>query len=165
MSEFRNNPFFSIFYGIDILGIEDITSMAQKIFRKYREVGGVYLIGSYAKGNSNEYSDVDFLIFFNKGYSYQKKKRNEIHRQRKTLTLMDWWRGYAELKLLFKKPIDLIDGDFLIHNDSHLCGEIFNFLTEESILVYKKDGYSLPCLNTLKTEFQDHKRRLEKYMF
>lgn len=44
-----------------IYNIDKIISITYPIFKKY-DIKNVYLFGSYARNEANEYSDVDFLI-------------------------------------------------------------------------------------------------------
>lgn len=45
-----------------ILTLEDITSLVKPIAEKYK-VQEIYLFGSYARGEADESSDLDFLVF------------------------------------------------------------------------------------------------------
>ena len=45
-----------------IFTLEDITSLVKPIAQKYR-VQEIYLFGSYARGEADESSDLDFLVF------------------------------------------------------------------------------------------------------
>ena len=45
-----------------IFALEDIISLVKPIAQKYR-VQEIYLFGSYARGEADESSDLDFLVF------------------------------------------------------------------------------------------------------
>jgi len=45
-----------------IFSIQDIKALVSPIAKKYK-VQGIYLFGSYARGDANESSDLDFLVF------------------------------------------------------------------------------------------------------
>lgn len=48
--------------GGNVLTIEDIVRLVKPIAEKYR-VKEIYLFGSYARGEADENSDLDFLVF------------------------------------------------------------------------------------------------------
>lgn len=46
----------------NVFTIEDIEKLVKPIAEKYK-VKEIYLFGSYARGEADEYSDLDFLVF------------------------------------------------------------------------------------------------------
>ena len=154
MSNFKNNPIFRIIYNTNILKVEQIINLAKKIFKEHREIGEVYLCGSYAKGNAHGYSDIDFLVFFNRGYNYQRKLRVEKQLESNILSNLSWWRGHSKLEIEIQKPVDLFDGDYLIHKGNHITGDIFKLYNEAALLVYKKEGFVSPPLAELKEDYE-----------
>ena len=50
-----------------IIPIENITSMIRPLAEKY-QVREIYLFGSYARGEADENSDLDFLVFGGEGF-------------------------------------------------------------------------------------------------
>jgi predicted nucleotidyltransferase len=151
MSTFKDNILFPILYNAETtLKQVIIKKESQKFFKKHREIGAVYLCGSYAKGSPNVYSDVDLLIFFNKGIQYQRKKR-------KKEVQCNWWGKKTNLELILEKPIDLFDGDFLIYNGNHIVGTIFE-LMDKSKLIYHKEGFVIPDLKAMKKDYDKFRK-------
>lgn len=128
--------------------IEKINS----VLIKHKEIGAVYLFGSYAKGNAHTHSDIDLLFFFNTGMRYHRDKRGNSAK-------CMWWKGHKELQFFLEKPIDIFDGDFFLYRHNHLTGDIFSFL-EYSKLIYQKKSYILPDLEYLKTDYIRYKKAL-----
>lgn len=50
-----------------IFTIENITALVKPLAQKY-QVKEVYLFGSYARGDADENSDLDFLVFGGEGF-------------------------------------------------------------------------------------------------
>ncbi len=50
-----------------LVSIENISALVQPLARKYH-AKEVYLFGSYARGEANENSDLDFLVFGGDGF-------------------------------------------------------------------------------------------------
>lgn len=53
-----------------IFTIQDIVRLVKPVAEKYR-VNAIYLFGSYARGEADEDSDLDFLIFGGEDLSLQ----------------------------------------------------------------------------------------------
>lgn len=56
----------------NITGIID--SLKQKISSEFDGFKGIYLYGSYAKGNFTKDSDIDVIILFSKNLSYEEER-------------------------------------------------------------------------------------------
>ena len=52
---------------VKIFTIENITALVKPLAQKY-QVKEVYLFGSYARGDADENSDLDFLVFGGEGF-------------------------------------------------------------------------------------------------
>ena len=102
MSGFKENPIFKLIYSTEVISKITIINECASFFIKHREVGAVYLCGSYAKGYANPYSDIDLLFFFNKGVKYRRHLRNDC--QFKCF----WWSKIMPLQFKLNKPIDLV---------------------------------------------------------
>jgi hypothetical protein len=63
-----------------------------------------------------------------------------------------------------RKPIDLIDGDLLIHNENYLTGDIFKFYNEDSILIYKKEIFTPPSLTNLKYAYLKFRKAIDEML-
>ena len=50
-----------------VITLENITALVKPIAEKYH-VNAIYLFGSYARGEADENSDLDFLVFGGEGF-------------------------------------------------------------------------------------------------
>lgn len=82
-----------------ILSKKQIKNISSEIFSKYPEVRCAYLFGSYARGEANKNSDIDFLVVL--------KKQMGI----------EFFAIAAELEEKLNKKIDLITSNQLIKNE------------------------------------------------
>lgn len=127
------NPLYDMLYRRGIYEIEEIKEKSVSFFKKYPEIGEVYLVGSYSKGYACETSDIDFMVFFNKGLEYHKRKKKRISDGK-----IHWWRGYIEAQIALEKHLDLFDGDTI---KQFLIADYKEFMTSP-ILVYRKKGFT-----------------------
>lgn len=75
-----------------IYSIEEIKNIVMPIIKKYN-IPAMFLFGSYARGDANENSDLDFLV---------DTTGTELN------SLLKLGALYCELEETFSKPIDLI---------------------------------------------------------
>ena len=87
-----------------IYTIEKIKDIVKPIAKKYN-VQSIYLFGSYARGEANEYSDLDFLVFGGENFK-----------------LTNIFALAEDLRLAFQKQVDVfeiseinVDSDFYIN--------------------------------------------------
>lgn len=96
----------------NILKINDIKEMVKPIAEKYR-VKEIYLFGSYARGEANENSDLDFLVFGGENFK---------------LTLI--FSLAEELRAVFKKSVDVFEINEIIKDS-----DFYNEIMKERLLV------------------------------
>ena len=88
-----------------IFTIKDIEALAKPIAEKYR-VKEIYLFGSYARGDADESSDIDFLVFGRGNFK---------------LALI--FALAEELRTVLKKDVDVFERNE-INTDSEFCKTI-----------------------------------------
>lgn len=127
-----DNPIYDMLYKRGIYEIDEIKEKSMSFFKRYIEIGEVYLVGSYSKGYACETSDIDFMVFFNKGLKYHNSKKIKISNGK-----IEWWRGFIDAQVAFEKQTDLFDGDII-----KMCRiEDYKEFMKNSILVYRKKGF------------------------
>ena len=95
-----------------VFSLDDIKAMVKPIAEKY-QVEAIYLIGSYARGEADEESDLDFLVFG--GASF---KRTRV------LAIAE------ELHIIFKKKVDAFEISE-VNTDS----EFYRQVMQEKVLI------------------------------
>ena len=94
-----------------VYSIEEIKAIAEPIARRYN-IGALYLFGSYARGEANAQSDLDFRV------------------DRGNLTDMLELGGlYSDLEESFQKKLDVLTTQML-------SPEFLNRIQPEEVLVY-----------------------------
>lgn len=96
----------------DIFTIKDIENLVKPIAEKYK-VKEIYLFGSYARGEANENSDLDFLV-----YGGEKFK----------LTMI--FALAEELREVLKKDVDVFE-----INEINEDSDFYNAIMKERLLV------------------------------
>lgn len=96
----------------NIFTIEDIVSLVKPIVKKYR-IKEIYLFGSYARGEADENSDLDFLVFGGENFK---------------LTMI--FALAEELREVLKKDVDVFEISE-INEDS----DFYNAIMKERLLV------------------------------
>lgn len=96
----------------DVFTIKDIKNLVQPIAEKY-EVNAIYLFGSYARGEADKSSDVDFLV-----YGGDKFKLTMI------FSLAE------ELREILKKNVDVFEISEINENS-----EFYNTVMRERLLI------------------------------
>lgn len=96
----------------EVFTIENIISLVKPIAKKYR-VQNVYLFGSYARGDADTNSDLDFLVYGGEGFK---------------LTMI--FALAEELREALNKNIDV----FEIH-EINTDSEFYNNIMKERLLV------------------------------
>lgn len=97
-------------YGI--LTIKDIEKLVKPIAEKY-EVKELYLFGSYARGEADESSDLDFLVYGGENFK---------------LTMI--FSLAEELRKVLKKDVDVFE-----INEINEDGDFYNAIMKERMLV------------------------------
>ena len=95
-----------------VLTIGDIKRMIKPIATKYK-VKEIYLFGSYARGEADESSDMDFLVFGGENF------RNTL-----ILSLAE------ELRIIFNKEVDVFE-----INEINKNSDFYNAIMKERLLV------------------------------
>ena len=95
-----------------IFTIRDIKDLVKPISEKYK-VKEIYLFGSYARGEADESSDLDFLVFGGENFK---------------LTMI--FSLAEDLRKVFKKNVDVFEISE-INKDSHF----YNVIMKERLLV------------------------------
>jgi len=91
---------------------EDIKTLVKPIAEKYH-VKEVYIFGSYARGEANEESDLDFLIFGGENF--------------KPTTIFSF---AEELREILKKPVDVFE-----IRELNIDSEFYKNVMQEKVLV------------------------------
>lgn len=94
-----------------VLSIDDITTICNGIFSKYK-VDYCYLFGSYAKGKASQNSDVDLLIASN-------------------ITGLKYFGLVEELREALHKKLDALDLKQVLENE-----KLLNEILKEGIKIY-----------------------------
>lgn len=95
-----------------IFTIQDIKSLVAPIAQKYK-VQEIYLFGSYARGDADESSDLDFLVFGGENFK---------------LTMI--FSLAEELRDVLKKDVDVFE-----INEINLNSDFYNTIMKERLLV------------------------------
>ena len=98
-----------------ILTIEKITAMVKPLAQKYH-VKEVYLFGSYARGEADENSDLDFLVFGGEGFKLTKI-----------------FAFAEELREILQKRVDVFE-----INEINQDSEFYKTIMREKVLVVEK---------------------------
>lgn len=96
----------------DIFTIKDIKNIVKPIAEKYR-VKEIYLFGSYARGEANENSDLDFLVYGGERFK---------------LTMI--FSLAEELREVLKKDVDVFE-----INEINKDSDFYNAIMKERLLV------------------------------
>lgn len=96
----------------NIFTIKDIADLVKPIVEKYG-VKEIYLFGSYARGEANEDSDLDFLVFGGENFK---------------LTMI--FALAEELREILKKDVDVFE-----INEINKDSEFYNTIMRERLLV------------------------------
>lgn len=95
-----------------ILAIKDIKALVKPIAEKYK-VKEIYLFGSYARGDADENSDLDFLVFGGENFK---------------LTMI--FSLSEELRIILKKDVDVFE-----INEINKDSEFYHTIMKERLLV------------------------------
>lgn len=95
-----------------IFTIENITAMVKPLAQKYH-VKEVYLFGSYARGEADENSDLDFLVFGSEGFK-----------------LTHIFAFGEELREILQKHVDVFE-----INEINQDSEFYKTIMKEKVLV------------------------------
>ncbi|MCI9250079.1 MAG: nucleotidyltransferase domain-containing protein [Dorea sp.] len=95
-----------------VLTIGDIKRMIKPIATKYK-VKEIYLFGSYARGEADESSDMDFLVFGGENFRH---------------TLI--FSLAEELRIIFNKEVDVFE-----INEINKNSDFYNAIMKERLLV------------------------------
>lgn len=95
-----------------IFTIEEIERLVKPIAAKYK-VKEIYLFGSYARGEANESSDIDFLVFGGENF-------------RRTLIFF----LAEELRIVLKKEVDVFEISEINENS-----DFYNTIMRERLLI------------------------------
>lgn len=82
-----------------ILNIKYIKHQANIVFKKYPEVEVAYLFGSYARGEANSQSDLDFMLILRK------------------IDMVKYYRIQSDLAEIFNKKVDVLTFKQAISNE------------------------------------------------
>lgn len=96
----------------DVFTIKDIENLVKPIAQKYK-VKEVYLFGSYARGEANESSDLDFLVYGGENFK---------------LTMI--FSLAEELREVLKKNVDVFEINEINENS-----DFYNTIMKERLLV------------------------------
>ncbi|MCM1187555.1 MAG: nucleotidyltransferase domain-containing protein [Lachnoclostridium sp.] len=96
----------------DVFTIKDIENLVQPIAEKYK-VEAIYLFGSYARGEADEHSDLDFLVYGGKNFK---------------LTMI--FSLAEELRKILKKNVDVFE-----INEINKDSDFYNVVMRERLLV------------------------------
>ena len=97
---------------VQIFTIENITTLVKPLAKKY-QVKEVYLFGSYARGESDENSDLDFLVIGGEGFK-----------------LTQIFAFGEELREILKKRVDVFE-----INEINQDSEFYKTIMREKVLV------------------------------
>ena len=100
-----------------VFSLDDIKAMVKPIAQKY-QVEAIYLFGSYARGEADEESDLDFLVFG--GLSF------------KRILVLDI---AEELRIVFQKEVDAFEISEL-NTDS----EFYRRVMEEKVIISRQSA-------------------------
>lgn len=95
-----------------IFTVNDIEALVKPIAKKYK-VKAVYLFGSYARGEADENSDLDFLVFGGRNFK---------------LTMI--FSFAEELRAVLKKEVDVFE-----INEINKDSDFYNRIMKERLLV------------------------------
>lgn len=95
-----------------IFTIKDIEVLVKPIAEKYK-VKAIYLFGSYARGEADENSDLDFLVFGGENFK---------------LTLI--FSLAEELRMILKKDVDVFE-----INEINMDSNFYNQIMKERMLI------------------------------
>ncbi|MCM1096755.1 MAG: nucleotidyltransferase domain-containing protein [Ruminococcus flavefaciens] len=96
----------------NVFTIKDIENLVKPIAQKYK-VKEIYLFGSYARGEANEGSDLDFLVYGGENFK---------------LTMI--FSLAEELRKVLKKDVDVFE-----INEINEGSDFYNTLMKERLLV------------------------------
>lgn len=105
-----------------IFTISDIKDLIRPIAQKYK-VKELYLFGSYARGEANESSDLDFLVYGGEDFK---------------LTMI--FSLAEELRKVFKKNVDVFEINEINENS-----DFYNAIMKEKLLV----AYYMPSTKSM----------------
>lgn len=97
---------------VQIFTIENITTLVKPLAKKY-QVKEVYLFGSYARGEADENSDLDFLVIGGDGFK-----------------LTQIFAFGEELREILKKRVDVFE-----INEINQDSEFYKTIMREKVLV------------------------------
>lgn len=96
----------------DVFTIKDIENLVQPIAEKYK-VKAIYLFGSYARGEADESSDLDFLVYGGENFKLTR-----------IFSLAE------ELREVMKKNVDVFE-----INEINEDSEFYNVIMRERLLI------------------------------
>lgn len=96
----------------DVFTIRDIENLVQPIAEKYK-VKAIYLFGSYARGEADESSDLDFLVYGGENFKLTR-----------IFSLAE------ELREVMKKNVDVFE-----INEINEDSEFYNVIMRERLLI------------------------------
>ena len=97
---------------VKIYTLDEIRSIARPIAQRYG-IAGLYLFGSYARGEATPQSDIDFRV-----------DRGNI------VDMLELGGLYSDLEDSFQKPINVLTTQMLSH-------EFLNSISSDEILIYE----------------------------
>ncbi|MCM1188608.1 MAG: nucleotidyltransferase domain-containing protein [bacterium] len=95
-----------------VFTIKDIENLVQPIAKKYK-VKAIYLFGSYARGEADERSDLDFLVYGGENFK---------------LTMI--FSLAEELRMILKKNVDVFE-----INEINRDSDFYNAVMRERLLI------------------------------
>lgn len=93
---------------------DDIKKKSRSVFAKHDFVDKVYVFGSYARGEENADSDVDFYI------------------QRSRETLLDFYSLYDELQEALNTNVDIV------HDGEQIAPYLMRNIQKDKVLIYER---------------------------
>lgn len=128
------NTNYGRFYLLDI--INDIKNILKNNF--LNKINNVYLFGSYARGDFNENSDIDFFIIYNNNNNDNDNSNNSNNNNFISICNKNFESKLSniELDLLFKYGIEI---NFITENDKDFNDQLNYFLIKN----LKKDGIEI----------------------
>ncbi len=93
---------------------DDIKNKSRSVFDKHDFVKKVYVFGSYARGEENADSDVDFYI------------------QRNRETLLDFYSLYDELQEALNINVDIV------HDGEQIAPYLMRNIQKDKVLIYER---------------------------
>ena len=130
-----------------MMQIEEIQQTFVDLFKQY-DIDRVWLIGSQARNEATDESDIDFM--------YERKNKYDLFKS--DLSTLNLYEDIQNNVL--NKSVDLVNyQDFIKHQ---LSESLINNIKKDMILIYKKENNLFNKTEFTKEEFKHYDKAIEK---